>query len=80
MKTILFSIFIDVVALLGFVAKILIFIVGTYLFSFLILQGMKGKSDPDFKDLFKFESFVFAFVFLLIFAVIYLCVAFLNSF
>lgn len=65
---ILFSISIAGVAL--FVAKIVIFIVGLYFLSFLIWGAMKRKSEPNFKDLFKADTIIFAVFFIGIFAIV----------
>ena len=57
----------------GIIAKVVIFIVSLYFISFLIFEAMKRKSEPDFKDLFKFDTFFFFVICFVITAIIRLC-------
>ena len=62
---------------LGGVAALLISIVVLYYIFFIIFEAIKGKSDPNFKDLFKFDTFFFCVICLVITAIIYLYVSIL---
>ena len=60
----------------GIIAKVVIFIVSLYFISFLIFEAIKRKSEPDFKDLFKFDTFFFFVICFVITAIIRLCCLF----
>ena len=79
MNTILSSIAIAGVALLGVLAKIVIFIVSLYFLSFIIWEGMNGKSDPNIKNLFKGDTIIFFVVFFFITIIIFLYMSILYG-